>query len=70
MPGPSFVNGQTVKGVSIDVDGYLWAVDGAAHKVDATTGQLVGSYNGLTGPYTYSDMTGHALNNTYCPPAG
>lgn len=70
MPGPTFVNGQTVKGVSIDVDGYLWAVDNAAHKVNAQTGQLVDSYNGLTGPYTYSDMTGHALSNTYCPPAG
>jgi DNA-binding beta-propeller fold protein YncE len=70
MPGPSFVNGGTVKGVSIDVDGYLWAVDGAAHKVDSATGALIDSYNGLTGPYTYSDMTGHALSNTYCPPAG
>jgi hypothetical protein len=70
MPGPAFVNGQTVKGVSIDVDGYLWAVDGAAHKVDSATGALIDSYTGLTGPYTYSDMTGHALSNTYCPPAG
>jgi len=70
MTGPSFVNGQTVKGVSIDVDGYLWAVDGAAHKIDSATGELVDSYTGLTGPYTYSDMTGHALSNTYCPPAG
>ncbi|MBX7083495.1 MAG: hypothetical protein K1X88_30080 [Nannocystaceae bacterium] len=70
MPGVTFANGQTVKGVAIDVDGYLWAVDGAAHKVDPATGSLVGSYNGLTGPYSYSDMTGHALSNTYCPPAG
>ncbi len=68
--GVSFVNGQTVKGVAIDVDGYLWAVDNAAHKVDPETGMLVGSYNGLSGPYSYSDMTGHALSNTYCPPAG
>lgn len=70
MAGPSFVNGQSVKGVSIDVDGYLWAVDNAAHKVNSMTGALVDSYVGLTGPYTYSDMTGHALSNTYCPPAG
>jgi DNA-binding beta-propeller fold protein YncE len=68
--GPSFVNGGSAKGVSIDVDGYLWVVDEAAHKVSSATGQLVDSYVGLTGPYTYSDMTGHALSNTYCPPAG
>lgn len=68
--GTSFGGGSGTKGVSIDVDGFLWAVDGAAHKVDPTTGVEVGSYNGLTGPYTYSDMTGHALSNTFCPPAG
>jgi len=49
-------------GVSIDFFGFVWAVNGSgAHRVDPETG-VVTSYNGLTGAYTYSDMTGFALN--------
>ena len=49
-------------GVSIDFFGYVWAVDNnGAHRVDPQTGTIT-SYNGLTGAYTYSDMTGFALN--------
>jgi hypothetical protein len=49
-------------GVSVDFEGFVWAVDGSgAHRVDPETGQLL-SYNGLTGAYTYSDMTGAALS--------
>ncbi len=49
-------------GVSIDFYGYVWAVNGSgAHRVDPMTGAIT-SYNGLTGAYTYSDMTGFALN--------
>jgi hypothetical protein len=49
-------------GVSIDFYGYVWAVNGnGAHRVDPATGQVT-SYNGLSGAYTYSDMTGYALN--------
>jgi hypothetical protein len=49
-------------GVSIDFFGYVWAVNGnGAHRVDPETGEVT-SYNGLTGAYTYSDMTGYALN--------
>jgi hypothetical protein len=49
-------------GVSIDFYGYVWAVNGSgAHRVEPNTG-VVTSYNGLTGAYTYSDMTGFALS--------
>jgi hypothetical protein len=64
--GPRFLGPS--KGVSVDVDGYVWSVDGSAIKVDKNTGLEVGSYDGLNGPYTYSDMTGHALGNVTCPP--
>lgn len=47
-------------GVSIDYYGYVWTVGQAAHRVDKETMEVT-SYNGLTGPYTYSDMTGYAL---------
>lgn len=51
-------------GVSIDFYGYVWTVENgnAAHRVDPLTGAVT-SYNGLTGAYTYSDMTGYALTN-------
>lgn len=49
-------------GVSIDFFGYVWAVNGnGAHRVDPATGSVT-SYNGLTGAYTYSDMTGYTLS--------
>jgi hypothetical protein len=62
----------TVKGISLDVDGYVWAVIGnAASKYDATTLDNVGAYTGLNGAYTYSDMTGWGLQNAFCnPPVG
>jgi len=51
-------------GMSIDFYGYVWTVENgnAAHRVDPLTGAVT-SYNGLTGAYTYSDMTGYALTN-------
>jgi hypothetical protein len=70
--GPVFplVGGGDVKGISVDSDGYVWAVDQAAHKFNPENGVEVDAYNGLTGPYTYSDMTGGALGAVTCPPAG
>ena len=70
--GPVFVTnmGGEVKGISIDVDGYTWVVNNIAFKIDPATGIAVDFYNGLTGPYTYSDMTGYALGNVACPPEG
>lgn len=60
-------------GVSIDVDGYVWVVDqgaNAAFKVDPDTYQIQLTVQGLTAPYTYSDMTGAGLNLVVNPPAG
>ncbi len=60
----------SVKGVSGDVHGNVWAVAGAAHKIDTTTDTIVGSYGNLIGPYTYSDMTGAGIQNVACDPEG
>ncbi|MCA9712035.1 MAG: hypothetical protein KDK70_39735, partial [Myxococcales bacterium] len=62
--------GGLVKGISVDDDGYVWAVNDIAHKFDPSSGALVGSYAGLSSPYTYSDMTGWALLNAACTPEG
>lgn len=62
--------GGGIKGISVDVDGFVWAVGDIAFKVDPATGTVADFYNGLTNPYTYSDMTGYALGNVTCPPAG
>ncbi|MFO7563294.1 MAG: hypothetical protein R6X02_11680 [Enhygromyxa sp.] len=59
-------------GISIDRDGFVWVVDmGAslAFKVDPDTYQVELTVQGLTGPYTYSDMTGAGLNLVVNPPA-
>jgi DNA-binding beta-propeller fold protein YncE len=62
-----------VKGVSVDIDGYIWAVaqdDTHAYKIDPDTYDYE-FYDGLDGPYTYSDMTGGAVYNVTCnPPEG
>ena len=62
-----------VKGVSVDIDGYIWAVrqdDPTAYKIDPDTYDIQ-TYTGLNGPYTYSDMAGGSLNNVTCnPPEG
>jgi hypothetical protein len=56
------------KGISVDADGFVWVVTfDRVHKVDPDTLEIVGSYDGLEDPYTYSDMTGWALHNTQCP---
>ena len=51
-------------GVSIDYEGNVWVVDKAnkAFKVHPETYQILAVVEGLVGPYTYSDMTGVALN--------
>lgn len=70
--GPTFIaqGGGEAKGISADIDGYIWVVSEWAWKVDPATGLDVGSYTGLSSPYTYSDMTGYALGNVICPPEG
>jgi hypothetical protein len=62
--------GGDVKGISVDGDGYVWAVNQFAHKFDPGSGAVVGTYTGLSSPYTYSDMTGWALQNATCAPEG
>lgn len=59
-----------VKGVSIDIDGGVWGVSSpgalrtftgnTAWRFDPMT-RMVGSYDGLNGAYSYSDMTGFGL---------
>jgi len=54
-----------VHGVSIDFLGKVWGVSFAgstAYRADPNTG-VVDTFNGLVGAYTYSDMTGFALQN-------
>jgi streptogramin lyase len=62
-----------VKGVSVDIDGYIWAVfqgDTRAFKIDPNT-YAYEFYDGLNQPYTYSDMTGGQISNVNCnPPQG
>lgn len=60
------------KGISVDVDGFIWAVpDNAdrAYRVDPgdLTYEKIG---GLVGAYTYSDMTGGTLKSVACNPPG
>jgi hypothetical protein len=58
------------KGISVDLAGNVWSVSGGpAYRVDATTG-MIDSVSGFMGPYTYSDMTGWALQNAHCNPEG
>jgi hypothetical protein len=60
IPLPKYTHG-----VSIDFQGYVWGVtfmEPEAYRVDPDTKQF-DTFVGLTGPYTYSDMTGFALQN-------
>jgi len=81
--GPVWKSQYYIKGVGFDAQGFLWAVnysdvdDGnnpidpeLVMKVDLNALSVVGSYDGLDRPYTYSDFTGNALFNVTCvPPA-
>jgi streptogramin lyase len=54
-------------GISIDFQGNVWGVNGSgAKRIDPDT-CMFDTYAGLTGPYTYSDMTGFALANAGTP---
>jgi hypothetical protein len=83
-PGGTWTNDQTVKGVSFDADGFLWAVtyrgtdnedvptedEAFAYKIDVANMSTAGVVTGLRDPYTYSDMTGNVLNTVACDPEG
>jgi hypothetical protein len=56
------------RGISVDLDGNVWSTSMAenmAFRFNPDT-EMVDTYNMLVGPYTYSDMTGWALQNTTC----
>ena len=56
-------------GISIDFDGYVWTVPAygtQAHRIDPGNGDFQ-TYGGLSGAYTYSDMTGFALVHAGVP---
>ncbi|MFH1529624.1 MAG: hypothetical protein ABIK09_02695 [Pseudomonadota bacterium] len=62
--------GNTPIGVALDSGGYVWAVNygsSNAMKIDPHTGQKFGPYPVGQSPYTYSDMTGYALQNFTAP---
>jgi len=64
--------GYSCRGISIDLDGNVWSTsmgENRAFRFDPDT-QQVDTYDQLVGPYTYSDMTGWALQNTSCMPEG
>jgi hypothetical protein len=64
---------QHAAGVSIDVEGYVWLDDtfsNGAYKINAQNPSNYTRVNGLNQPYTYSDMTGFALNQVGFPPQG
>ena len=58
-----------VHGVSIDFTGKVWGVTFASSQVfrlDVETLEVL-TYGGLTGAYTYSDMTGFGLSSVAQP---
>lgn len=58
-------------GISIDSDGYVWVVDQTANlafKIDPLTYQTLLMVPNMSGPYTYSDMTGNGLQLVIHPP--
>ncbi len=70
--GPPIATPAGAKGIAVDALGYVWSVapqTNAAYRIDPATG-VVDTVDGLSGPYTYSDMTGAALLGTACDPAG
>ncbi|MCA9687472.1 MAG: hypothetical protein KC457_35245 [Myxococcales bacterium] len=70
LPPPSFADEVLI---SIDVEGYVWLVDtfsNGAYKFDPQNPSSYTRVNGLNQPYTYSDMTGFALNQVGFPPQG
>lgn len=64
---------QHAAGVSIDVEGFVWLVDtfsNGAYKFNPNNPADYTRVDGLNQPYTYSDMTGFALNEVGFPPVG
>ena len=56
------------RGMSIDLDGNVWSTSAGcntAYRFNPDTKEIA-VYDQLAGPYTYSDMTGWALQNNTC----
>jgi streptogramin lyase len=56
------------RGIAVDVDGFIWAIalgGTTAHKIDPDT-YAITTFDGLSSPYTYSDMAGGQLSNVTC----
>lgn len=67
LPNPGLA-----RGIGVDVDGYIWAVilgGTVAYRIHPDTFEIA-TYDGLNGPYTYSDMAGGQINNVTCNPQG
>ncbi len=65
---PIEITDAEVRGLSIDFDGNVWSTArfaNAAYRYNPNT-QQVDTYSLLNGPYTYSDMTGWALQTAEC----
>jgi hypothetical protein len=62
------IDNPDIHGISIDFDGRVWGVSVGtmAARVDPATG-AVEYVGGLQSPYTYSDMTGYALQHAGVP---
>jgi sugar lactone lactonase YvrE len=60
-----------VKGLSVDVDGYLWVIrrdSDKAVRLDPDNNFAAEVVSGFNKAYTYSDMTGGILFNNVCNP--
>jgi streptogramin lyase len=69
MPYKEYVIPAYVHGISVDFKGKVWGVtfaSNAVYRLDPET-EVVDTYGGLTGAYTYSDMTGFGLSSVANP---
>ncbi|MFO7567479.1 MAG: hypothetical protein R6X02_32850 [Enhygromyxa sp.] len=69
MPYKEYVIPSYVHGISVDFKGKVWGVTFASNSVyrlDPET-EVVDTYAGLIGAYTYSDMTGFGLSSVANP---
>ncbi len=65
---PFEINACERRGMSIDLDGNVWSTSqgcNQAYRFNPDT-KVITTYDQLDGPYTYSDMTGWALQNNTC----
>jgi streptogramin lyase len=65
---PFEINPCERRGMSIDLDGNVWSTSqgcNQAYRFNPDT-KVITTYDQLDGPYTYSDMTGWALQNNTC----